>query len=92
LSAWLIENAFLLAAGLLAGTALGILLAWLVLPFATLTESGAATVPPAAVVIPWEAILPLYLLAGLLLVVTVALVTRSLSRIPLSGVLRARDG
>ena len=93
LSTWLsIEHAFLLAAGVLAGTALGLLLAWLVLPFATLTDSGAATVPPAVVVIPWDAILPLYLLAGGLLVVTVALVTRSLSHIPLSGVLRARDG
>ena len=92
LSAWLsMEHAFLLASGLLAGTALGILLAWLVLPFATLTETGAATVPPAVVVIPWEAILPLYLLAGALLVFTVALVTRAVTRIPLSGVLRARD-
>lgn len=93
LSAWLsVEHAFLLAAGLLAGTALGLLLAWLVLPFATLTETGAATVPPAVVVIPWEAILPLYLLAGALLAVTVWLVSRALARIPLSGVLRARDG
>ena len=93
LSAWLsIEHAFLLAAGLLAGTALGLLLAWLVLPFATLTETGAATVPPAVVVIPWEAILPLYLLAGALLAITVALVSRTLARIPLSGVLRAREG
>jgi hypothetical protein len=93
LSAWLsLEHAFLLAAGLLAGTLLGLMLAWLVLPFATLSESGAATVPPAVVVIPWEAILPLYLVAVGLLVVTVLLVTRGLSRIPLSGVLRARDG
>jgi hypothetical protein len=93
LSGWLsIESSFLLASGLVAGTALGVLLAWLVLPFATLTEAGTATVPPAVVVVPWTAVLVLYLLAGVLLAVTVALVTRSLSHIPLSGVLRARDG
>jgi ABC-type lipoprotein release transport system permease subunit len=93
LSGWLsIESSFLLASGLLAGTALGVLLAWLVLPFATLTDAGTTTVPPAVVVVPWGAVLVLYLLAAVLLVATVALVTRSLSHIPLSGVLRARDG
>ena len=42
LSAWLtIENSFLLAAGIVAGTGLGLVLSWLVLPFVTLTSRGA---------------------------------------------------
>jgi hypothetical protein len=92
LRAWLsIENAFLLVLGLLAGTGLGLLLAWLVLPFATLTASGAAAVPVPVVVVPWGAIAPIGIATALLLVVTVGLVTRQVPGARLSGVLRARD-
>ena len=92
LSAWLsLENAFLLVFGIAAGSALGIILAWLVLPFATLTATGAAAVPTPDVVVPWAAILPLYAAAFVLFVVTVALVSRTVRRAGISTVLRSGE-
>ncbi len=93
LAGWLsLEHAALLGFGLVAGVGLGLLLAWLVLPFATLTATGAAAVPAPVVVVPWAALLPLAALAVLLLVVTVAIVTRQLAAVRIGSVLRARDG
>ena len=89
LALWLsIESIFLLAVGLLAGSVLGVVLAWLVLPFATLTQTGAAPIPAPAVVIPWEAIAPVYLAAVVLFVVSIWLVRRQLPDVKISGVLR----
>ena len=93
LAGWLsLEHAALLGFGLVAGVGLGLLLAWLVLPFATLTATGAAAVPAPVVVVPWAALLPLVALAVLLLVVTVVVVTRQLAAVRIGSVLRARDG
>lgn len=87
---WLsIENAFLLAVGLLAGTGLGLLLAWVVLPFVTLTQAGALAVPPVEVVIPWAAYGLLYLVALAALGITVLVIGRLVARVRVSGVLRA---
>ena len=48
LSGWLsLEQSFLLAVGLPAGALVGILMAWLVLPFTTLGSTGAVVVPAA---------------------------------------------
>jgi ABC-type antimicrobial peptide transport system permease subunit len=92
LSAWLsIESVFLLVAGLAIGSLLGLLLAWLVLPVATLTQTGLAPVPAPVVIIPWEAILPVYLFAILLFLVSLVLVRRQLPDIRISSVLRARE-
>ncbi|HET9455793.1 MAG TPA: FtsX-like permease family protein [Candidatus Limnocylindrales bacterium] len=92
LSAWVsLENAFLLVFGLVAGSGLGILLAWLVLPFATLTESGEAAVPAAEIVVPWTAMLPIYVAALALFAVTVVVVTRQVRAAAISTVLRAGD-
>lgn len=92
LSAWVsLENAFLLVFGLVAGSGLGILLAWLVLPFATLTESGEAAVPAAEIVVPWTAMLPIYVAALGLFAVTVVLVTRQVRAAAISTVLRAGE-
>jgi hypothetical protein len=82
---------FLLVVGLVTGTLLGLLLAWLVLPFATLTQTGLAPVPTPVVVIPWEAILPVYVAAFVLFVVSLWLTRRQLPDIRISGVLRARE-
>jgi hypothetical protein len=90
LSAWLtIENAFLLAAGVVAGTGLGLVLSWLVLPFVTLTADARIVVPPVLVEIPWLAIGVVHLLAAVSLVVTVFVIGGILRRVPVSGVLRA---
>jgi hypothetical protein len=92
LATWVsLENAFLLIFGLVAGSALGLVLAWLVLPFATLTSSGAAAVPTPDIVIPWLAVIPLYVAALALFGVTVLIVTRQIRRAGISTVLRSGE-
>jgi hypothetical protein len=92
LTTWVsLENAFLLVFGLAAGSFLGLVLAWLVLPFATLTSSGAAAVPTPEIVIPWLAVLPLYAAALGLFAVTVLIVTRQIRRAGISTVLRSGE-
>jgi hypothetical protein len=91
LGTWLLaESAVLLTFGLVTGTALGLLLAWLVLPFASLTQTGVPPVPPASLVVPWEAILPLYIVGGLVLLATTAIATRRVPGVGLGSVLRTR--
>lgn len=93
LSIWLaLENTFLLIVGLVLGSVLGLLLSWLVLPFVTVTGTGAAAVPAPVIVIPWGAIAPIWVLAGVLLLVTVLAVRRQLPSSAIGGVLRAGDG
>jgi hypothetical protein len=90
LSGWLsLENAFLLGIGLVAGTGLGLILAWVVLPFVTLTQEATLAVPPVEVVIPWPAYGILYLVAGGALMLTVVVIGRLLARVRVSGVLRS---
>jgi len=90
LSAWLtFENAFLLAAGIVAGSGLGLVLSWLVLPFVTLTAEARIVVPPVLVEVPWLAIGVVHLLAACGLVVAVIVIGGILRRVPVSGVLRA---
>ena len=90
LSGWLsMENAFLLAMGLAAGTGLGLILAWVVLPFVTLTQEATLAVPPVEVVIPWGIYGLLYLAAAGALVVTVVVIGNLLARVRVSGVLRS---
>ena len=72
-------------------TALGLLLAWLVLPFVTLTGDGAAAIPSPVIVVPWGSIAPIWLLSGVLLLVTVVAVRRQLPSNAIGGVLRAGD-
>ena len=92
LTLWLaLENAFLLGVGLVFGSALGLLLAWLVLPFVTLTGDGAAAIPSPVIVIPWGSIAPIWIFAGILLLTTVVAVRRRLPSNTIGGVLRAGD-
>jgi len=89
---WLaMESVSLLVVGLVAGTGLGLVLAWLALPFATLTSSGAPPIPAPIVVVPAQAILPTALLAILLVLATFLLVRRQLPAARTTAVLRARD-
>jgi hypothetical protein len=93
LSTWLsLENAFLLGVGLVAGSALGLMLAWLVLPLVMLSPAGEPVVPVISVVVPWPALVPIYALSAGLLILIVAVVRRELLRLRVSDVLRARDG
>ena len=89
---WLtIENLALLVTGLVLGTLLGLVLAWLVLPFATLTSTGEPPVPAPVIVVPPEAALPTAVLAAVLVLATVVLAIRQLPSARTSAVLRARD-
>ncbi|MDQ4005470.1 MAG: FtsX-like permease family protein, partial [Actinomycetota bacterium] len=90
LATWLsMENAFLLFVGLLAGTGLGLVLAWVVLPFVTLTQEATLAVPPVEVVFPWGIYGLLYLVALGGLGATVIVIGRLLARVRVSGVLRS---
>jgi ABC-type antimicrobial peptide transport system permease subunit len=93
LSLWLaLENTFLLVVGLVLGSALGLLLCWLVLPFVTVTGTGVAAVPAQVIVVPWGAFVPIWVLGGVLLLLTVVAVRRQLPSVAIGGVLRAGDG
>ncbi|HTS14868.1 MAG TPA: FtsX-like permease family protein, partial [Candidatus Sulfotelmatobacter sp.] len=92
LRAWLsLEDAALLLLGLLGGALLGLLMAWLVLPFTTLAANGGAPVPPPVVEVPWSVGAVLGLVAVALLVATVVIIARALPRIRLATVLRAGE-
>jgi ABC-type antimicrobial peptide transport system permease subunit len=92
LSSWLsLENAVLAAVSLVAGTVLGLLMAWLVLPFVTVTQGGATPYPPVQVAVPWASILILEAIAVVTLVTTVLVLAWLLRRIGLAAVLRTGE-
>ena len=93
LSAWLtLEQVFLLAVGLVGGSALGQLLAWLVLPYATLSPTGASVVPAPVVVVPWEIVLPVEVGLATGLIAFVLALARQVPESRLTRVLRAGEG
>ena len=89
LSGWLsLENGLLVAMSVLGGTLLGLGLAWLVLPFVTLTQSAGEIVPGIIVTIPWRWILLLELAVVGLLILVVIVLGLLLRRVGLGGLLR----
>ncbi len=89
LSAWLsLESAGLATISIVAGTALGLLLAWVVLPFVTVTQAAVAPVPPVEIVVPWTTIAVLVGVSAVVLAITIAAITLLLRRIGLASVLR----
>ncbi|MGZ3586357.1 MAG: FtsX-like permease family protein [Candidatus Limnocylindrales bacterium] len=86
-----LEYVYQLTVGLVAGSALGLLLAWLVLPSATFTPTGLAAVPTPTIDVPWGAIALADLVLGLILILAAQLVTRRVPDAGLGGLLRARD-
>ncbi len=93
LVAWLaFENGILVAFGVLAGTALGLLLSWLVLPLVTITQSAAQVVPDLVVVYPWPAILWIGVGSAAVLLVSVALLSATARRMRLGTLLRLGTG
>jgi len=92
LRGWLsLEHAALLLLGLVSGSLLGLLMAWLVLPFTSLGPGGAAPVPPPVVEVPWIVLGAVALLAVALLAVALVIIGRTLPRIRLATVLRAGE-
>ena len=92
LTAWLsLENAFLLTVGVLCGIGLGLLLAWLVLPFVTLTSNAAVVNPPLRVIVPWGVIGVLLAIAAAAVLVSVLALGGLLRRVGLGSTLRLGD-
>lgn len=86
-----LEQVLLLIYGLVAGSALGLLLGWLAIPFASLTASGAAPVPPPVIVVPWQTIVPVGVGILMLLALAVLVLIGLATRFPLAVTLRAGD-
>ncbi len=86
-SLWL-ENGSLVLVSLVAGTSLGLLIGWLVLPFVTVTQRAAAPIPPVVVHVPWDRILFLDVASALALGVAVVVIAGVLRRLGVGGALR----
>jgi ABC-type antimicrobial peptide transport system permease subunit len=92
LSVWLsLENAVLAAVSLITGTALGLVIAWVVLPFITVTQGAATPFPPVEVDIPWSTIAVLEAIGVVALTLTVGFLAWLLRRIGLASVLRMSE-
>lgn len=89
LSLWLsLENAALAAVSLVVGSLLGLAMAWVVLPFITVTADATAPFPPVGVTVPWTAVGILELSSLVALGGTVVLLSWLLGRLRLASVLR----
>lgn len=89
LATWLsVEHAFLLGLGLVAGTGVGLLLAWLVLPATLLGATGMPVVPVPVIEIPWALLGVAYLAAGGLLALAVGIVAHPLPGVGIARALR----
>jgi hypothetical protein len=89
LSGWLwLENASLVVVSLLAGTGLGLLIGWVVLPYITVTQQATTPFPPVIVETPWSTILVLELLTAGALALTVIGLAAVLRRAGVGSVLR----
>jgi ABC-type antimicrobial peptide transport system permease subunit len=91
ISRWLaLEHGALLLVGIGTGVGIGALLAWLVLPFSTLTRTGDPAQPAPVVVVPLEGLVPIVGVALVILVLTTLALRSQLGRVQVGNVLRAR--
>ncbi len=93
LSGWVgLESALVVVFSLIGGTALGLLVSWLVLPYVALGASGATPVPPVRLAVPWATIVWL----ELALLVTLAVIglaqLRLVRGLRLAPTLRGAEG
>ena len=89
LAGWLwLESASLVGVSLLAGTGLGLLIGWMVLPYVTVTQSATAPVPPVIIEVPWDRIGLLETLSVVALGVSVVVIVQVLRRLGVGSVLR----
>jgi hypothetical protein len=89
LSGWLLlENGSLVLISLLAGTGLGLIIGWVVLPFITVTQGGAVPFPPVTVEVPWASIAVLEAISVAALAITLVILARSMRRAGVGSVLR----
>jgi ABC-type antimicrobial peptide transport system permease subunit len=89
LSGWLwVENASVVAVAVVAGTALGLVIGWVVLPFVTVSAAGAAPFPPVVVDVPWPSVALLIGVSAGALVITLIVLVRAIRRAGIGSVLR----
>jgi hypothetical protein len=89
LSGWLwLENASLVVVSLVAGTGLGLLIGWVVLPYITVTQQATTPFPPVIVETPWATILVLEAITAGALAITVIGLAAVLRRAGVGSVLR----
>jgi ABC-type antimicrobial peptide transport system permease subunit len=86
-SLWL-EHGSVVVLGLVTGTALGLAIAWLVLPFVTVTQGGVAPVPAVLIEVPWDRVLVLNLVSGGALALAVLVIGGVLRRLRVGATLR----
>jgi hypothetical protein len=89
LAAWMsLEHGLLIVLSLVFGSAVGLLLSWLVLPLVVLTQDATAAIPEVIVVYPWSTIGSLVAAAIVVLAVVVAVVVTFLRRTGVGSLLR----
>jgi hypothetical protein len=89
LSGWLsLENATLAAISLVAGTGLGLVVAWVALPFVTVTQRAVTPFPPVEVAVPWATIAALEAIGIAALSAAVVVLAWLLRRIGMTSALR----
>ncbi len=86
-SLWL-ENGSVVLVSLLAGTTLGLVIGWTVLPFITVTQQAGAPIPPVLVEVPWDRILLLEVISAIALAVAVVIIGGVLRRLGVGSILR----
>ena len=92
LAGWLaIEHGFLLGVGVVAGTAIGLILAWLIVPATLVGSNGEPVVPVPVLLVPWPLVALTYAVALGLLGATVALFGRPLPGHSVATILRAAE-
>lgn len=89
LSSWLtLENGLLVFFSMASGTALGLLLAFFILPLVSLTQAATQTVPGIIVIIPWRSVIVLEATSLAALAIVVVVLATMLRRIGLGSSLR----
>jgi len=89
LSGWLwLENASVVVVSILAGTGLGLVISWVVLPFVTVTPNGATPFPPVVVDVPWTSVLVLEAVSVAALALTLFVIARWMRGLGVGSVLR----
>lgn len=86
-SLWL-EHGSVVVLGLLAGTGIGLLVSWLVLPFVTVTQGGLSPVPSVIIEVPWDRVVMLNLVSALALGLAVLVIGAALRRLRVGSTLR----
>ena len=89
LSAWMaLESVLVVAISVVAGLALGTVLAWIVLPAASMTADGSTPVPAPSLVVPWLQLVVLAAGAFLVAGASTLMARRQLARFAVRDALR----